>query len=82
LSYFRDEEINSASYVLSPVKSILPKSIISSCTSIGTPSYSQMLSAYNESPLLKRNRTINLAQNYESPNIYAKKQYNESEVLR
>jgi hypothetical protein len=41
-----------------------------------------MLSAYNESPLLKRNRTINLAQNYESPSIYAKKQYNESEVLR
>jgi hypothetical protein len=75
--------------VVSPVKSILPTSVVSSRNSIGTPGQSQMLCAYNESPLLKRKRTINLGQNYlmgsdptESPNFYAKKLYNESEVLR
>ena len=62
--YFSDENINSTNYVLSPVKSILPAALMSRRNAHGTPNNSQMLLAYNESPLLKRNKSINANQHY------------------
>lgn len=55
-----DQHINSTNYVLSPVKSILPVGLQLRGNQQGTPNNSQMLFAYNESPLLKRNKKINL----------------------
>lgn len=45
--------------MLSPVKSILPSELVNRSNVQGTPNQSQMLFAYNESPLLKKNKKFN-----------------------
>lgn len=52
--------------MLSPVKSILPTGLQLRSNPQGTPNNAQMLFAYNESPLLKRNKKINI--NNPTPN--------------